>query len=53
MITLFEGPVPDALGDMDSRIIMNKDSESCSRRPRKSTSSNVRGKRRKVTFNNL
>ena len=51
MITLFEGPTPDSLGDMDSRTIMKKDLVSCTRRLQKSTSSNIRGKRRKVTFN--
>ena len=53
MITLFEGPHPNSLGNMESRIIMKKDLVSCSRRLQKSTSSNVRGKRRKVTFKHL
>jgi len=38
------------LGDMESRRTMNMDLISCSRRLSKSTLSNVKGKRRKVTL---
>jgi len=53
MITIFEGLVPNSLGDMESRMMMSKNLVSCSRRLGKSASSNVERKKRKVTFKHL